>query len=166
MAFGQAAVQGPGTRLTMKPNQKELNEFLLDLVELLGKHFPGCFDRTKVVGGNGGLSLILRRGGGGYDSELEISTDRCRAAYRIGEVTHDPGCHGDRQGMFSAVMGDLIAIFSDRLFAVSGYASGKFLAGAFYRDRDSAEAVADFASGHPECDRIVVKKWGAPEAAV
>ncbi|MDB5049619.1 MAG: hypothetical protein JWO30_2690 [Fibrobacteres bacterium] len=145
----------------MRPKQKELNEFLLDFIEFLGKHFTSCFDKTKIAGGNEGLSVTIRNGKS--DSGLEIDTDRARVTFRIAGVPRNFDKDADKNSLFSQVMADLVCIFENRLYPVIGYKEDKFLAGAFYRDVAEEEALADFKTLHPECDKVVVKKWTEKE---
>ncbi|MDB5102414.1 MAG: hypothetical protein JWP91_103 [Fibrobacteres bacterium] len=146
----------------MKPNQKELDEFMLDLIEFLGKHFSAYFDKTKVGGGHQGLSisiLNLKHG-----SELEVTTDGARVRLRSGSAERrlPPGL--DKESLFSAAIADLLAIFENRMCLVSGRSgdgqgSGR---GAFYLDLDDAEALRRFHRDHPDCSDAALKKWTAP----
>ena len=149
----------PGRKL---PGQKEINEFVLDLIEFLGKHFTACFDKTKVVGGNEGLSLLIRNGRTG--SELEIATDGARVAIRIGEASL-PYERDEKEKLFAAVLADLVGVFTDRLFPATGYLEDRLVGALFLRDKTEAEARAEFQIRYPECDRVVVKKWNVPGAA-
>lgn len=148
----------PGRKL---PGQKQINEFVLDLIEFLGKHFTACFDKTKVAGGNEGLSLLIRKTSSG--SELEIATDGAKVVFRMGDAERAYD-RAEAEALFATVLSDLVSIFCGRLFPVSGYREGKFIGGVFYRDKTEAEAKADFRIRHPDCDRIEGKRWGAAEA--
>ncbi|MDB6035961.1 MAG: hypothetical protein JWM16_6299 [Verrucomicrobiales bacterium] len=151
-----SAPEHPGRKL---PSQKEINEFVLDLIEFMGKHFTAFFDKTKVVGGNEGLSLLIKNGKS--DSELEIATDGARVVFRMAEASR-PYDRAEKEKLFAAVLTDLVAVFGNRLFPVSGYLEGRFIGALFCRDKTEAEARADFGLRHPGCDRVVVKKWSIP----
>ncbi|MEO7427016.1 MAG: hypothetical protein ABI036_17645 [Fibrobacteria bacterium] len=149
----------------MKPTQKELDDFVLDLAELLGKHFSGYFDKTKIAGGNQGISLFFRLAASG--SELEIATDGCQAAFRIGAAGWRPSVLAaegmGKQRIFSAIISDLMAVLENRLYPVYGYRGGKQVGGIVYSGIAEAEAAADFRARFPGCERITVKKWTETE---
>jgi hypothetical protein len=147
----------------MKPSQKELNEFVLDAVEFMGKHFPERFDKTRVAGGNEGVSIRIRKAETG--SELEITTDRLDPRFEFGPVPwHFRALRDSKALLFDRILSDLAAVFLDRIAAVSGFRGAEFLGGATYRDLEDGEAVARFRAAHPECDRVVLKKWSSPES--
>jgi|GEM_PF-6683364 len=149
----------------MKPSQKELNEFVLDLIEFMGKHFTDRFDKTRVAGGNEGVSVRVRRTGAA--SELEITTDRldpeidfASARWQYREYT------GSKDALFERILSDLTAVFMDRLVVVSGSKAGQSPGRRVFRDVSEAEAVAQYRARHPECDMVVLKKWTEPEAVI
>jgi hypothetical protein len=149
----------------LKPTQKELDDFVLDLAELLGKHFSGYFDKTKIAGGNQGISLFFRLAASG--SELEIATDGGWPLFRIGAASWKPHAltHEGmgKQRIFSAILSDLMAVLENRLYPVYGYRGGKQVGGIGYLGITEAEAAADFRARYPGCERITVKKWTETE---
>jgi hypothetical protein len=148
----------------MKPTQKELNEFVLDLVEFMGKHFTDRFDKTRVAGGNEGTSIRLRRTQCG--SELEIATDRLDPYFEYGLVRWDyRGLIGSKDALFERIQGDLTAVLLDRLFTISGFRGEMFLGGMVFRDLPEAEALQAFRKVHPDCQKAMLKKWTRPKLA-
>ena len=149
----------------MKPTQKELNEFVLDLVEFMGKHFTDRFDKTRVAGGNEGASIHIRRTECG--SELEISTDRLDPCFDYGPVHWDfRGLVASKDVLFERIQADLTAVFLDRLFTISGFKDETFLGGMVFRDVPEAEALQAFRKIHPESQKAVLKRWTRPEAVI
>jgi hypothetical protein len=151
----------------MKATQKELNEFLLDLAELLGKHFPGWSDKTRVAGGNEGVSIRFRRADAG--SELEITSDRLDPfiEYRAGKG--DPILirfrreSASRETLFAAIQSALFSVLADRSAAVRGFKGGEYLGGALYEEDSDERAIESFRGGRPDCDQVTVKRWSKPE---
>jgi hypothetical protein len=149
----------------MKPTQKELNEFVLDLVEFMGKHFTDRFDKTRVAGGNEGTSIRIRRTECG--SELEIATDRLDPCFDYGPVRWDyRGLAASKDALFERIQADLTAVFLDRLFTISGFRGEKFLGGMMFRDMPEAEALDAFRKIHPDCPRVILKRWTRPEEII
>ena len=149
----------------MKPTQKELNEFVLDLVEFMGKHFTDRFDKTRVAGGNEGASIRIRRTECG--SELEIATDRLDPCFDYGPVHWDfRGLVASKDVLFERIQTDLTAVFLDRLFTISGFRDETFLGGMVFRDVPEAEALQAFRKVHPESQKAVLKRWTRPEAVI
>ena len=149
----------------MKPTQKELNEFVLDLVEFMGKHFTERFDKTRVAGGNEGASIRIRRTECG--SELEITTDRLDPCFDYGPVHWDyRGVVASKDVLFERIQADLTAVFLDRLFIISGYRDEIFQGGMVFRDVSEPEALQAFRNAHPDCRKIMLKRWTLPEAVI
>lgn len=149
----------------MKPTQKELNEFVLDLVEFMGRHFAGRFDKTRVAGGNEGASVRIRRTECG--SELEITTDRLDPCFDYGRVHWDfRGSADSKDELFERIHSDLMAVFLDRLFTISGFKDEKFLAGMVFRNVPEADAIQAFRRFHPDCQKAVLKTWTRPDAVL
>jgi hypothetical protein len=145
----------------MRPSQKELNEFVLDLVEFMGKHFASRFDKTRVAGGNEGVSIRIRRASSG--SELEITTDRMDPFYEFGSVHwHFHPYAGSKEALFERMLSDLSAVFSDRIVAINGFQGERVLGGRAFWDTTDAEAVRLYREAHPECDKLTLKKWSEP----
>lgn len=142
--------------------QKELDEFMLDLIELLGKHFQGWFDRTRVAGGNDGMGIRFTRAA--TASELELSTDGRDPRFGFAGAAWSLGGGSDREGLFTRVQGELSAIFQGRLAVVTGYREGVPAGSLVLRDRDDAQAEAAFRERYPDCDRLTLKRWNRPEA--
>lgn len=149
----------------MKPTQKQLNEFVLDLVEFMGKHFTGSFDKTRVAGGNEGASIRIRRTE--CASELEIETDRLDPVFAYGPVRWDyRGLIGSKEALFERIQADLTAVFLDRLFTISGFRDGAYLGGMVFRDVPEADALPAFRRAHPDCPDAVLKRWTRREAVL
>jgi hypothetical protein len=149
----------------MRPSQKELNDFILDLVEFLGKHFTSRFDKTRVAGGNEGVSIRIRRAES--DSELEITTDRLDPYFDFGTVQwRYRQLLDSKEELFVRIQSDLIAVFMDRLVAVRGSAGSAAKGGRIFLDVPDAEAIDAYRGMHPDCDEIVLKKWTSPEATI
>lgn len=149
----------------MKPTQKQLNEFVLDLVEFMGKHFNDRFDKTRVAGGNEGASIRIRRTESG--SELEIATDRLDPFFEYGPVRWDyRGLIGSKDALFERIQADLTAVFLDRLFTISGSRDETFLGGMVFRDVPETEALQAFRKAHPDCRKTMLKRWTLPEAVI
>lgn len=149
----------------MKPTQKQLNEFVLDLVEFMGKHFTDRFDKTRVAGGNEGASVRIRRTESG--SELEIATDRLDPCFDFGPVHWDyRGLIGSKDALFERIQADLTAVFLDRLYIVTGFHDEAFMGGMAFQAIPEADAVRAFRATHPECTRIFLKRWTHPEESV
>ena len=149
----------------MKPTQRQLNEFVLDLVEFMGRHFTDRFDKTRVAGGNEGASIRIRRTESG--SELEITTDRLDPYFEYGPVRWDyRGAAASKDLLFERIQADLTAVFLDRLFTLSGFRDETFLGGTVFRDVPEAEALRAFRESHPDCPKAMLKRWTRPETAV
>jgi hypothetical protein len=151
----------------MKPTQKELNEFLLDFVELLGKHFPAWSDKTRVAGGNEGVSIRIRRAASG--SELEIVTDRLDPCIEF-EMTGGAQAlrrfrkeSGSRETLFAAIQGELMGLFSDRIAVLRGFKGDARLGDLYCREDSDESAIDAFRREHPGCDRVILKRWSRPE---
>jgi hypothetical protein len=142
----------------MKPSQKELNEFILDLVEFMGKHFSGRFDKTRVAGGNEGLSIRIRRAESG--SELEISTDRLDPVFAFGPALwRFRESLADKDVLFERMLSDLTAVFLDRIAAVQGFRGPSAAPGMVFRGMEDGAVAALYRVSHPGCERIAVKRW-------
>jgi hypothetical protein len=149
----------------MKPTQKQLNEFVLDLVEFMGKHFTDRFDKTRVAGGNEGASIRIRKTDCG--SELEITTDRLDPCFDFGPVHWDyRGAAASKDVLFERMQADLTAVFLNRLYTLSGFRGEAFLGGMVFRDVPEADALREFRKVHPDCPKVVLKRWTLPEAII
>ncbi|MDQ3000897.1 MAG: hypothetical protein M3Y08_06510 [Fibrobacterota bacterium] len=149
----------------MKPNQKEINEFVLDLVEFMGKHFSAYFDKTRVAGGNEGISIRIRRAASG--SNLEITTDRLDPVFDLGQIQwRFRDCLASKEELFARMLSDLVGVFTDRIMIVCGYAGEERLGGFMCREAPDGDALIRFKHAHPECDRLVLKKWTEPESVI
>jgi hypothetical protein len=149
----------------MKPTQKQLDEFVLDLVEFMGKHFTDSFDKTRVAGGNEGASVRIRRTA--CASELEITTDRLDPYFEYGPVRWDyRGLAASKDGLFERIQADLLAVFLDRIYTVRGYRGDSFLGGMVFRDEPEVEAIPAFRRNYPDCSRILLKRWTMPETII
>jgi hypothetical protein len=154
----------------MKPSQKELNEFLLDLVEFLGRHFPGWFDKTRVAGGNESVSIRIRRAASG--SELEIASDRLDPCIEFGMGGGGPVLRRFRQEsvsretLFAAIQGELIAVFTDRIAIMRGFKGDARLGDLLCREDSDETAIESFRRNHPGCDRVILKRWSRPERGI
>lgn len=149
----------------MKPTQKELNEFVLDLVEFMGKHFTHRFDKTRVAGGNEGASIRIRRTECG--SELEITTDRLDPCFDYGPVHWDyRDVAASKDVLFERIQADLTAVFLDRLFTITGFRDETFQGGMVFRDVPEPEALQAFRNAHPDCRKMMLKRWTLPEAVI
>jgi hypothetical protein len=149
----------------MKPSQKELNEFILDLVEFMGKHFSTRFDKTRVAGGNEGVSIRIRRAESG--SELEITTDRLDPYIDFGTTHwHYHQYMGSKEDVFARIQSDLTEVFMDRLVVVSGSKGDEFMGALSYRNVPDEEAIADYRKRTPGCTGITLKKWSQPESVL
>lgn len=149
----------------MRPTQKQLNEFVLDLVEFMGKHFTARFDKTRVAGGNEGASIRIRRTECG--SELEITTDRLDPCFDYGPVHWDyRGVSTSQDVLFERILADLTAVFLDRLFTISGFRDEVYLGGMVFRDVPEPDALRSFRDSYPDCGRMILKRWTLPEAVI
>ena len=147
----------------MKPSQKELNDFVLDLVEFMGKHFASRFDKTRVAGGNEGVSIRIRRAES--DSELEITTDRLDPYIAFGKTHwHYHPYMGSKEELFARIQSDLTAVFMDRLVVVGGSKGEAFMGGISFRNVSDEEAIGDYRGRTPGCTEITLKKWTRPES--
>jgi hypothetical protein len=142
----------------MKPSQKELNDFVLDLVEFMGKHFPSRFDKTRVAGGNEGVSIRIRRAESA--SELEIATDRLDPVFTFGPALwRFRESLSDKDVLFERMLSDLTAVFLDRMVSVQGFRGEAAAPGMVFRGIDDEAAVRLYRGSHPGCERIAVKRW-------
>lgn len=149
----------------MKPSQKELNEFILDLVEFMGKHFTERFDKTRVAGGNEGVSIRIRWAGAA--SELEISTDRLDPVFAFGPVLwRFRESLADKDALFERMLSDLTAVFLDRIVCIRGFQGEAAAPGMVFRGAGDEEAAGLYRTAHPGCDRMSVKRWTFPERPV
>jgi hypothetical protein len=145
----------------MKPTQKELNEFVLDLIEFMGKHFTDRFDKTRVAGGNEGLSIRIRKAESG--SELEITTDNLDPRIDFGPAQwRYRELRDSRDALFERILGDLTAIFMDRIAVAEGFAGDRSLGGSVYRDMTDDAAASAYRAAHPGCGLVVLKRWTLP----
>src|SRR5260221_564000 len=100
----------------------------------MGKHFTACFDKTKVVGGNEGISLLIKNGKS--DSVLEIGSIGVTQLFRTGkaEPSQQPPERNENQtepenraGMGKYVRADVFSV--ERLEPGAGRVSLQFLSG-------------------------------------
>jgi hypothetical protein len=149
----------------VKPTQKELNEFVLDLVEFMGKHFTSCFDKTRVAGGNEGVSILIKKAASA--SELEITTDRLDPVFGFGPVQwRFRECLATKDELFSRMLSDLVGVFTGKIMIVNGYAGEARLGGFPCKQPPDADAIRAFMEAHPRCDRMTLKKWTEPESLI
>jgi hypothetical protein len=149
----------------VKPTQKELNEFVLDLVEFMGKHFSSRFDKTRVAGGNEGVSIRIRRAASA--SELEISTDRLDPVFDFRPVPwRFRECLASKDELFPRMLSDLVGVLTDKIMIVNGYAGEARLGGFICEEPPDAVAIKAFMEAHPRCDRMTLKKWTEPESVI
>lgn len=151
--------------ITVKPTQKEINEFVLDLIEFMGKHFSAYFDKTRVAGGNEGVSIRIRRAVS--ESELEITTDRLDPIFELGGIQwRFRHSLASKEELFARMLSDLVGVFTDKITVVYGYSGEARLGGFRCRGAPDAEALNAFKDAHPDCDRLTMKVWTEPESTI
>lgn len=94
-----------------RPNQRQLNEFLVDLVEFVQKHFQVPVTRTKILEENGCASVMMRHEPSG--SELEISTLGGKVAFRVGDTRWTLAAESPVD-LYGAMIRDLLDVFAGR----------------------------------------------------
>lgn len=96
----------------MRPTQRQLNEFLVDLVEFVQKHVQPPVTRTRILDEGGCAGAILKHEPSG--SVIEITTSGGRVAFRSGESQWivDPG--EGRADLYGRVFQDLLDVFAGR----------------------------------------------------
>ena len=147
----------------MQASQNELNDFVLDLIELMGKHFTARFDKTRVAGGNLGVSIRIRRVESG--SELEIATDNLDPCIDFGAAQlRYRELRGDKDALFDRILADLTGIFLDRIVAVEGFAGETSLGGLLFRGLADEAAREEYLLTIPAAQRLILKRWTLPAA--
>lgn len=96
--------------MNMKPNQKRLDEFLLDLIEFIGKHYPTAFSKTKMMDSTHGIVILIKNEK--FGSDLEISTERCEITFQFGSNRWRIENYKSTDELFSKTISDLLSILS------------------------------------------------------
>jgi hypothetical protein len=105
----------------MRPNQRKLNEFLVDLIEFVQKHFQPPVTRTKVLEENGCAGVLMRHEPSG--SEVEVTTLHGKVEIRRGDGKWAvPG--EDAAELYANLIGELLAVFAGRKGGPWGGAPG------------------------------------------
>lgn len=94
-----------------QPRQRQLNEFLVDLIEFVQKHFQVPVTRTKILEENGCAAAILKHEPSG--SEVEISTLGGCVTFRAGTArwTVEGGTPAE---LYGRMIQDLLDVFAGR----------------------------------------------------
>jgi hypothetical protein len=95
----------------MRPNQRKLNEFLVDLIEFVQKHFHPPVTRTKVLEENGCAGVLMRHEPSG--SEVEVTTMGGKVEIRRGAdrwVVQG----ADEAELYANLIAELLDVFAGR----------------------------------------------------
>ena len=95
----------------MRATQRHLNEFLVDLVEFVQKHFRPPVTRTKILEENGCAGVVMRHEPSGC--EIEVTTTGGEVAFRSGGERWTVG-GVDTPALYGKVIGELLAVFAGR----------------------------------------------------
>jgi hypothetical protein len=148
---------GPRTRL---------NEFLVDLVEFLQKHFAVPVDRTRIDDEGERIHIVLRHTPS--DSRLEIEATPAGASFRFGGAawTVDAGEGGEagRSALRAAVLRETLALLLGRTVVLAVRAGGETLEARVVREReaDAGTVTAASRSALPEGACTTRLAWGLP----
>lgn len=95
----------------MSSSQRNLNEFLVDLVEFVQKHFRPPVTRTKILEENGCAGVLMRHEPSG--SEIEVTTTGGEVVFSSGgkRWTVDGA---DAPELYGKVIEELLAVFAGR----------------------------------------------------
>jgi mevalonate kinase len=97
-----------------------LNEFLVDLVEFVQKHFNPPVTRTKVLEENGCAGVIMRHEPSGC--EIEVTTLGGAVLFRSGEKLWTVE-GADAPELYGKVIEEMLAVFAGRRIGPWGGAS-------------------------------------------
>src|SRR3954470_12192362 len=97
----------------MKPNPKQIDEFVLDLIEFLGKHFSSAFNKTKLGGGNDGVSVTIKNEA--FGSELQISVVRTGIRLQLGGAEWGLEGFQDTSALFTNTINDVLAVLENKI---------------------------------------------------
>lgn len=95
----------------MSSAQRKLNEFLIDLVEFVQKHFHPPVTRTKILEENGCAGVLMRHEPSG--SEIEVTTAGGVVAFRSGEKRWTVA-GAEAPELYAKVIEELLAVFAGR----------------------------------------------------
>lgn len=95
----------------MQPKQRQLNEFLVDLVEFVQKHFQVPVTRTKILEENGCAGVVMKHEPSG--SEVEIATPGGKVVFRVGELRWTVEGKGPAE-LYGKVIQELLEVFAGR----------------------------------------------------
>lgn len=93
--------------------QRKLNEFLVDLVEFVQKHFRPPVTRTKVLEENGCAGILMKHEPSGC--EIEIGTLGGKVTFKSGskawivEAAKGPSAQAE---LFAGTIRELLAVFA------------------------------------------------------
>lgn len=96
--------------MPVRPGQRHLNEFLVDLVEFVQKHFRPPVTRTKILEENGCAGVVMRHEPSG--SAIEVTTEGGAVTFRSGEKRWT--VTGDAPELYGKVIEELLAVFAGR----------------------------------------------------
>src|SRR4051812_42045077 len=107
----------------MKPNLKQLDEFVLDLIEFLGKHFSSAFNKTKLGGGNEGVSVTVKNEA--FGSELRIDVVRTGIRMQLGSAEWGLEGFQETSALFTDTINDVLAVLGNKIVLIAGYQGEK-----------------------------------------
>lgn len=91
--------------------QRNLNEFLVDLVEFVQKHFRPPVTRTKILEENGCAGALMRHDPSGC--EIEVTTNGGVVVFRSGGASWTVA-DADPSALYGKVIEELLAVFAGR----------------------------------------------------
>lgn len=96
----------------MRPTQRQLNEFLVDLVEFVQKHVKPPVTRTRILDEDGCAGAVLKHEPSG--SVIEITTMGGKVAFRSGETAWTVDAGEGAIDLYGRVVQDLLDVFAGR----------------------------------------------------
>jgi len=92
-------------------SQRNLNEFLVDLVEFVQKHFKPPVTRTKILEENGCAGVLMRHETSG--SQIEVTTNGGEVAFQSGRKRWTVA-GASAPEIYGKVIEELLAVFAGR----------------------------------------------------